>query len=85
MIVMAAIPFFSFLIKRLTSHYVILSGYPSCDYPHIRPHKIYMIAHFRRLNDLADPLKWSAVDVWSVQTVQIRFFFNVMTSVLNLA
>lgn len=35
----------SALLKRLTSHYVIRPGYHSCDYPHIRPCKMYLMAH----------------------------------------
>lgn len=32
-------------LKRLTSHYVIQPGYPSCHYPHIRPCKMCWVAH----------------------------------------
>ena len=27
-------------LKRLTCHYPVQLGYPSCDYPHIRPYEM---------------------------------------------
>lgn len=64
----------SAFLKRLPSHYVLELGYPCCDYSHIRPCKMYSMAHLEGLNDLSDPFKQSAASVRSqIQARQIGF------------
>lgn len=60
------------VLKGLPSHYVLQLGYPSCDYPHIRPCEMYLMAHLEGLNDLSDPLKQIAASVRSEIQARLR-------------